>query len=344
MKTALSTMKWLGIFFAGSFLIACGESTSKSNRNSSSNPDKPIISKPEPLRNLTPIDITLENYTEIASQSLKSLLLNDAGFNAINQTMNITGTQRGELAGVATGVVIQLHSYPCVSGGNVGFNADISNANGGLQIDLNSAIHVEFTTAFVNCNQNGSLLDGEVNLTMTGNLNEWLNGTHYTFDSSLSTDSLFVEQQNMPSFLLKGQFDLSVRSNDGITFITEVTSNNSSYMADTSYQILDFQLQKTYNSLTNQYSYLIESEFNDLYNQEESVQYQTLEPITGSGLELPSDGVIAITGIDSSVMVYVEADQTLRLELDLNNDNQIDDVYYSDWNELVLKAFDNVQF
>lgn len=343
MKTQSNAKKALAVLAASTFLAACGNGTSKSSSDGAGAAGGSNIQQ-EPTVSLSPIEITHENYTQLTSQSLKSLLLNDAGTNALNRSANVTGSHRQDLSGVATGVVLKLHPYPCVGGGEVAFTADIRDANGGMQIDFNNPVRVDFSTNFNNCSQAGNLVDGKVVLTMDGNLSKWLNGTSYSFNSHVSTNGLFVQQLGLPSFNLEGEFGYNVSSTDGTTVVTEVISSNSLYAADMSYQMIDFYVEKTVDTTTKAYSYQVRSEFSDFYSVGNKVTYETVEPLTGVGFALPSGGVIAINGADNgNVMVYVEESENLRLELHLDDDGEAEDVYHTNWHDLVLRAFDSVQ-
>lgn len=344
MKTQPNAIKALTVFTVGTLLVACGSGTSKSSSDHNGNSGSSDIIQQGPDVNLTPIDITAENYTHVASQSLKSLLLNDAGSNALNRSLTITGDRSSELGNIATGIVIQLHPYPCSHGGDVSFTADIDDSDENLQINFNNPVNIDFDSQFNNCNQAGNVLDGHVSLDMRGSLNQWLGGGSYNFESNLTTEGLWVEQIGMPGFTLEGEFDYIISSNDGVTVVAEVQSTNSMYAADTLYQMVDFNLTKSVNNNTQEYTYYLNSEFTDYYETGKSVQYQTLEPLTGVGFSLPTAGLIAINGADSSVMVFVEENEMLRLELDLGNDGVVDDSYYTNWNDLVMNAFTNVQF
>lgn len=343
MKTHTNTMKALTVLTVGTLLAACGSGTSKSSSDYGSAPTGSGGNQTDPEVALTPIDITAENYTQITSQSLKLLLLNDAGSAALNRSVSVTGSQSNQLGSMATGAIVKLTTQ-CLNGGTAKFVADINDSNGNEQIGFNSHVHVDFETTFANCSQAGSVLDGVVTMDMSGNLSELLSGLNYNFSTNVVSNGLYVEQPGMPPFTLEGEFTYNISSSDGVNVVTEMVSSNSIYIADTSYKMLDFHVEKTVNNATHKYSYLINSEFNDFYNQDKSIHYQTLEPLTGIGFSLPTDGLIAVNGAESSVMVYVEENEALRLELDLYNDGVIDDIYYSNWHELVLSSFNSVQF
>lgn len=343
MKTQTKTIKLLAALIAGSLLAACGSGTSKSSADSAGSEGNSDTTQKQPEVDLAPVEITRSNYSQVASQSLKSLLLNDAGANALNRSVTVTGTHQGELANVATGIVLEL-DYPCFDGGNLKFRADVKDSNGDAQINFGDQVTANFHTTFERCVQTGSELHGQVVLDMEGNLGEWLNGGSYSVSANVATDDLLVKQVNMPTFNFEGDFTYNVSSADGVSVVTEMTSSNSYYIADMDYQMLDFHVVKEVDNNTGAYSYHLNSEFTDFYNQNTMVQYRTIEALTGEGFALPSAGSLMISGLDSNIMVYVEENEVLRLELDLDNDGTVDEESYTNWNDLVLNAFNNVQF
>lgn len=343
MKTHTHTIKALAALVVGSLLVACGSGTSRSSSDSASSTGNSETTQPQ-SKELSPVEITSENYTRVASQSLKSLLLNDAGSLALNRSVTVAGSFNDTVAAVATGVVIKLHPYPCMGGGQVAFEANITDANDDTQINFSEPVTAAFHTTFDNCSQAGSLLDGQVVLNMSGNISEWISGSGYNLSANASTESLTVNQLGMPSFNMMGDFAYNVSSVDGISVTTEIVSVNSAVTADSVYQMVDFHLVKDVNNATQEYSYHVNSEFTDPYNPSKAIQYTTEQPLTGTGFALPTGGVIRIVGVDSTVFVHVEENEVLRLELDLNDDGTPEEEYYTNWHDLVLNAFTNVQF
>lgn len=344
MKTQANAIKALTVLTVGTLLAACGSGTSKSSSDSAVGTGNSNPQQEAPTVTLSPINITSENYTQVSTQALKSLLLNDAGASALNRSVKVTGTATQQMAGVATGIVIELLPYPCLHGGQVAFRAEVSDTNGDLQINFKNPLHIDFSTNFQMCNQANGLLDGNIVLTMDGNLSEWINGGSYSFNSTVKTENLLIEQPGMPAFTLEGDFGYDVSSVDGTTVVTQISSSNSLYTADMSYQMIDYYVEKTVNNATQEYSYQISSEFNDFYSANKKVTYTTIEPLTGVGFALPTAGSISINGEDSSVLVNVLESGNLRLDLDLDNDGTVNEMHHTNWNDLVLSAFNNVQF
>lgn len=332
------TMKALSAAVVALMVTACGSGgTSKSSNNSSSPPP----SNP-PVENLAPVVLSQDNFTGVASQSLKSLLLNDAGANALNKTVTITTDHNVELVDKVTGIILTFAPYPCSNGGDVSLKAVVNNSNTNIQLDFNNDLAMSFDATFRSCNQAGNVLDGDVALVMNANINQLLNNTQYHFDSHLDVDALAVEQPNLPSFVFDGTFDYNFNSNDGNIVTMEILSNNTMYFADQNYQMLDFSLNKTVNNATQEYTYYITSEFTDSSNPSSYVAYQTVSPLTGKGFSLPSSGELAVQGANGTVYIHAMEQEVLLLQLDLNSDGSIDEERYTNWNDLVLSSF-NVQ-
>lgn len=332
-------MKALSAAVVAVLVTACGSGgTSKSSNNQSSAP--PTRAPVE--NNLSLVVLSEENFTDVASQSLKSLLLNDAGSNALNKTVTITTDHNVEIVDKVTGIVLTFAPYPCSNGGDVSLKAVVNNSNNNIQLDFNNLLAMSFDATFRNCNQAGNILDGDVALVMNANINQLLNNTQYTFNSHLDVQGLGVEQPNLPGFVFDGTFDYKVSSNDGNTVAMEILSNNIIYFADQNYQMLDFSLTKTVNNLTQEYEYYITSEFTDSSNEASYVAYQTLEPLTGKGFSLPDSGQLAVQGENGTVYIHAQAEENILLQLDLDSDGTIDSESLTNWNDLVLSSF-NIQ-
>jgi hypothetical protein len=312
---------------------ACGKGTSKSS--SGQYVPEP---KDEPV-DLAPIELSSSNYTQVASQSLKSLLLNDAGSNALGQSVTVATEQSGDVADMVTGIVLTLAPYPCVLGGNFNLRATLNNNNNSAQLDLNQPLHVNFDASFNDCKLDSNGLDGGVSMQFDANIGQLLSGRMYNLSAHVDVQSLSVEQLHLPDFIFEGLFDYKVTSNDGVTVDMEVKSTNSAYFADQSYQLLEFDLHKSVNNVTQAYSYSISSEFTDSVNPNASVAYETQEPLTGTGFAPPTAGRLAVYGNNGTLFIHALRNQYILLQLDLGNDGIIDNQYNTSWEELVFNSF-----
>jgi hypothetical protein len=314
----------------------CGKSTSKSsNQAPPSNPSNSPVEN-----NLDPIELSHDNYTQVASQSLKSILLNDAGANALGQAVKVTSNQTGQVVDMVTGVIFTLAPYPCAQGGNLTARAVVVNTNSNnLQIDLNRPLKLSFDASFNECRQNDSSLDGDVSLVLNTDFSQLINNPAYSLNSQLDVRGLAVEQPSMPSFVFDGTFGYSVISTDGISVTVGIESNNSFYFADESYQIFEFELEKTVNNANQNYSYSISSEFSDSANPQAYIAYRTLVPLSGTGFTPPTDGKLEVYGSNGTILIQALQNQQLFLQLDLGSDGSIDEEYYTTWEELVMNSF-----
>jgi hypothetical protein len=336
MKEVKPITRMLVLLTLALMIGACGKATSKSSNGQYSpepKDDKPIEN------NLDPIALDSENYTQIASQSLKSLLLNDAGSTALNQAVTVTSGQGSQIADMVSGIVLTLAPYPCMQGGSLAMRAVITSTNNNVQLDLNNPLRLSFDADFNECKQYGSSLDGDVSLVLNAQLSQLINNPMYSMASHLDVQGLSVEQLNMPSFVFDGTFDYTMASSDGISVTTGIASNNSVYFADQSYQIFEFDLQKTVNNASQAYSYSISSEFTDSVNPNAYVAYETQLPLTGTGFSPPTGGRIAVHGSNGVVLIHALANQHILLQLDLGNDGVFDNQYYTTWEDLVFESF-----
>lgn len=324
------TINVLGAAVVAVLVTACGSGgTSKSSNQQTSAP--PSTEPRDP--NLKPVVLGHNNFSDIASQSLKSLLLNEAGTNALNKSIVITGERVNPLSqDVVTGIVVTINPFPCSNGGTIKGQVSAVNTNGGLVLDLGQDITGKLSAEFATCNHGGFGLDGDVNGSLTGNLYK------NNFKSNINVLALKVQQPNFPEFVFDGDFSYEASSKDYVTVQIDVSSHNSLYFADQSYRLLDFTMSKTVNNNTGDYSYQIVSEFTDSTNSKAYVSYQTLTPLTGRGFSPPTGGQLAIEGDNGTVFVHAQEQGKLLLELDLNNDGSIDEVRNSTWDELVFSS------
>lgn len=314
---------------------ACGKGTSKSS--SGQYVPGPIDDKPVEI--LDPIDLSSDNYIQVASQSLKSLLLNDAGSNALSQAVTVTTDRNGDVADMVTGVVFDLAPYPCVRGGNFDLLATVNNTNTNVQLDLNQPLRMTLDASFNDCTLDSNSLDGEISTQFDTNISQLLGGRIFSLNAHVDVQGLSVEQLHLPDFVFDGIFDYKVTNSDGVTVNMEVKSDNSIYFADQSYQLLEFELRKTVNNLTQAYSYSISSEFTDSVNPNAYVAYETQEPLTGTGFAPPTAGRIAVHGGNGTVLIHALRNQFIFVQLDLGNDGTIDNQYNTTWEELVFSSF-----
>lgn len=338
MKEVKPMTRMLAVLALALVFTACGKSTSKSSgAQYSPNPDD---EKPAE-NNLPLIEVDAENYTRIASQSLKSLLLNDAGSNALSQAVRVTNSQNSDLVNdMVTGIIITLAPYPCVLGGDFNLRATVNNTNSNNpQLDLNSPLRMLFDARFSECKLDSNGLDGDVSMVFNTNLGQLLSGSMFNLTAQVDVQGLSVEQTHLPDFVFDGTFDYKVTNNDGINVNMEVRSSNSVYFADQSYQLFEFDLLKSVNNLTQAYSYAISSEFSDSVNPNAYVAYETLQPLTGTGFSPPTAGQVAVYGRDSTVLIHALRNQQILLQLDLGNDGTIDNMYSTTWEELVFNSF-----
>jgi hypothetical protein len=330
MKQTKIAMKALSAAVVAVLVTACGSGgTSKSSNNQTSAP--PTHSPVD--NNLQQVTLTQDNFTDVASQSLKSLLLNEAGTNALNKSIVITTDRVNPFAqDSVTGIVLTIAPFPCSNAGTIKGTLSLNNAGGGLTLDPSQDVVGTLNAEFDSCDHGGFGLDGDINGTLDGNVSK------NNFASNLNVNNLTVEQPNFPKFVFDGVFTYNAVSEDFVSVHIDIASRSSVYFADDAYQQFDLTMSKVVNNTTGDYSYQIASDFTDSMHPEAYVSYQTLQPLTGNGFSLPTGGQLAVQGSNGTVYVYPQNEGKLLLELDLDDDGTIDDVTESTWEELVLSS------
>lgn len=323
-----NTMKALSLAVFTMLVTACGSGTSKSSNKQSTPPP----ANENPQNDLAPVVLDSENYTEVSSQALKSLLLNEAGSNALNKSVVITTDRINPFSqDSVTGIVVTISPFPCSNSGTIKGSFSLNNADGSLILDPSRDLIGTLSAEFAGCNHGGFGLDGNVSGTLNGNISK------NNFKTSLKVPSLAVEQPNFPSFVFNGDFSYEASSTDYVSVRIDIESHHSLYFADDAYQQFDLTMSKVVNNSTGEYSYEMTSEFTDSKYPQAYISYQTLAPLKGKGFSLPTEGELAIFGENGTVYVYPQEEGALLLELDLDDDGTIDDSYTTTWQDLVLR-------
>jgi hypothetical protein len=325
-------LKALSAAVVAVLVTACDGGTSKS-----SNMQPSSTGNSAPKNNLDPVALSHDNYQEVAGQSLKSLLLNEASTNALNKSVVITTNRVNPFQDTVTGIAITIPSFSCSNSGTMEGSASFLNTNtdGGLQIDLSRDVTGTLTASFEECVDQGFGLDGEIEGVLNGNI------VRNNFGANLNVTNLKVQQPNLSEFVFDGEFNYKAFSDDFISVNIEISSSYSLYVADDAYTQFDLTMNKIVNNTTGEYSYWVSSEFTDSMYPDAYVAYETLQPLVGQGFSLPTGGQLAVQGSNGTVYVYPEHDGALRLELDLDDDGTIDQTDWSTWEDLVLGPMRN---
>ena len=325
-------LKALSVAVVAVLATACDGGTSKSSNTQSAPPGNNA-----PENNLDPVVLSHDNFQEVAGQSLKSLLLNEASTNALNKSVVITTNRVNPFQDTVTGIAITIPSFSCSNSGTMEGSASFLNTNtdGGLQIDLSRDVTGTLTASFEECVDQGFGLDGEIEGVLNGNI------VRNNFGANLNVTNLKVQQPNLSEFVFDGEFNYKAFSDDFISVNIEISSSYSLYVADDAYTQFDLTMNKIVNNTTGEYSYWVSSEFTDSMYPDAYVAYETLQPLVGQGFSLPTGGQLAVQGSNGTVYVYPEHDGALRLELDLDDDGTIDQTDWSTWEDLVLGPMRN---
>lgn len=337
MQYYATAIKTLLVAFASTSMIACtGGGTSRSSSNQFQDTDsRPVTLKPDDL-NLSRAQINQENYYETASTTLKAVMFTDATSSALDRAATIS-RETSEIADLASGVDIAIAPFQCPAGGSVELDGEVNRATPGEgQLDFSNTLAWSFSADFQQCEQPGSRLTGDVDIDFTTSINELLNGLNYSLIAKMYVNDLFIEQVNLPPVTATGSFDYEVGSSDGVSVRTVVSTEDTLLADETDYQSIDYYLEKTVNTETQAYEYVINSIFSASFLDSEFIEYTTLEPLRGTGFAHPSSGKLAVDGEDSTLYITAMANDMVFLELDEAKDGTIDVTDYSSWSELTI--------
>lgn len=335
MQNYATALKALSVAVASTCMLACSSGTSKSSSDQFTE-TQPETIKPTDVA-LVPVEINSSNYYEMASATLKAVLLTDTSSSVLGRSATIS-RDNTDILEAATGIIISLDPIPCNGGGSVQIEGEISNTdpNSDLLLNFENSLNWHFNTYFDSCVQVGSRLTGAVEVLFNTNINELLNSVQYTFKSTMIVNDLLMEESNMAPVMVKGTYDYEVRNLDGIHVNTIIFTEDTFYANDTDYQSLNYLLDKTVNNETQEYEFSISSTFSASFLDSAFVEYETLTPLRGTGFSYPNSGQIAVRGVDSTIYITSMANEVVFLELDLGSDGSIDESDYSTWGDLVI--------
>lgn len=338
MQHYATAVKALSVAFVSASMIACtGGGTSRSSSNQFNDTDSPPVTvKPDEL-NLSPVSIDQENYYETASMTLKALMLADVTSSALDRSATVS-RENGALPNIATGIKINITPFDCVMGGQMKIDGNVYKAdpNDDQALNIDNSLNWEFKASFDKCEQPGNRLTGNIDIEFTTNIGELLNSVQYSFDSKMYVADLLIEQVELPAVTVNGSYDYQVVSDDGVTVRT-IVSTDDTFLADaTDYQSLDYRLDKTVNTETQEYEYVIDSIFSASFLESEYVEYTTIEPLRGTGFAHPSSGKLAVEGADSTLYITAMGNDMVYLELDSEKDGVIDVTEYATWSDMVI--------
>ena len=328
-------LRYLSISALSVLCAACDNGTSKSSSNFSSTSNTENIGD-QPKTNLRPVVIDESNVKSISSAALKSALLSDFSNTAIDTAVAVTRNKNEKLADMATAVVVNLNDIPCAEQGNMTINAIISDQSDPVQLDFENPLTMNFQTLFNGCNQGIATLTGDFLLIFEMLFEELFNYNQYNFEAYAVTNNLTVEQAGFLPYDISGEFYYRISSSDGENSTTEMTAESLYYYADDNYEFSSFESTKDVVKSTGYYVYSMMGELIVQGDDPQVVRYSTIEPMTGTGYTLPVSGILSVEGLNESLLIYILADQTINLFLDLENDGSFDVVTQSTWQELVL--------
>lgn len=337
--------KILSIAVASACTVACNFGTSRSSSGQySENQDlaQDIISSRPEDANLSPIQVDQDNYFEVASLSLKAILLTDTTASVLDRSAQVTRNNSSNFA-TASGVLIDIDPLDCEEGGTVKIDGEVTSGGGVNQpIDFQNTLFWQFTTAFDTCSQGGNLVSGDILVTFDMNLTELLNSSRYVFNSSMNVTDVLVVEAGLDPVVIDGTYSYSIRNFDGSNSTTRISTSDTTYYLGADTQTFDYTLEKTVNSETEAYSYTMSGRFSPDFLDSEYVEYETIQPFQGQGKAYPSSGKVAVFGESSTIYITAMPNDILFIEYDHNLDGEIDEDHYDVWDNLVLDVTQDI--
>ncbi len=316
-------------------LGACEQSAPKKVA-STSTPITQVYNKTN-SKNLSPISLNSENFNAVASSTLKAVLLSDFSTTAVDTNVAIIREQNQQIVDMATGVVITMLPVKCLYDGDVGVAASLTSTGQNIQINFDETLAMTFNTSFSHCNQGYMALNGVLDIEFNAALNQLLTMQNYNITSQVKVNQLAITFSGFLPFVINGQLNYQVESQDGITIYTDIYAQDLYYAADTSYQTLEFQSHKWVNSQTGEYQINMVSKFVDFTLNDTLIEYETLKPLQGVGYSVPVSGVIKVNGGSDNLIIDILDGTSVKLLLDYGADNIIDEVQYTTWYDLALR-------
>ncbi len=348
MNTMNSARQGLMLALTSACLAACGTGGSSTSSSTgtpqytpltieaqhNAQPQNTSISK---NTGIPAVEITPDNMEAVAGATLKAMVLSDISANALNQSVRATQQQPITEQDIPTGVVIKMRPVNCYESGQFSIEASMESITNDLQLDLASDLAMSIGADFNQCDQGGIKLDGEITLDFTALLNNLMSSNNFSLETEARVKRLMVTQQDHPPFIVSGDFQYDVYSPDGTRMITKASANsNLYYTGESSYQIFEYTSEKIVNLQTLDYEYDVTSSFDNQLMPGSRIDYQTVSPIKGNGFSTPHSGEINIYGANQTIYLKVLNSDVVEMHVDYQNDNVVDGVYYSTWNQLGL--------
>lgn len=348
MHNISTVVKMLSVAAAATSIAACSVGTTS---RSSSGDFAPSANTTEqlqatqvssPAEGNTPIAVDQSNMYEVTSLTLKALIVTDSSVSVLNQSAEVTRDNVG-VFNTASGVDINIAPLGCQNGGSIKIDGSVTGGNGNQPINFENSLLWNISTQFSNCVQSGNSINGDVYATFDMNLTELLDGSRFAFSADMIADDVLVAQEGQPSVLLNGIFTYGISSYDGAITNTSVWTESATYIDDNGLQTFQYDLEKSFDSSTNQYTYEVNSIFTADFMDYEYVEYATISPLRGAGSSYPSSGKILVLGLDNNVYITALENDMVLMELDENKDGSIDSRDYGNWEDLTVDVTQGIQ-
>ncbi len=302
------------------------------------------------VSDLPPVSLTPDNYENVAAMALQTLLISDSSLTAVERAVNTTVPQSSRIINIASGVVVNLDSLACQSGGSYSLNGKLENSNNNVFIDFNNVLKLSVVSDFKDCDQGSTWLDGIFRVNFEGMIADLATPNMYDFSATVIAENLVIEQEGYYPYIMDSELSYKTSSEDGRVVMTEIASNSgtstlySGTVPEVPDRVEQFSFIKIVDLDTQDYRYRFDGRFERNVDGEEAmVEFSTVSPLTGKGYGWPTDGSIGIYGDSEIATVSVEDDGTLTIQLFSITDGEIIDTVSRTWAELINTSIKKVQ-
>ncbi|HEU4619723.1 MAG TPA: hypothetical protein VFV10_16920 [Gammaproteobacteria bacterium] len=217
-------------------------------------------------------------------------------------------------------------STACMAGGTVTLSGNLSNL-------VTLTVGDTLTLDFANCDDGTSVIDGAFSMKITSLSGDLTSGM-FVLGVDVTVTALRITE-NGETVTANGSISFVTDSTQSPIVTTTVTANTLTVTgAGATNTLRDFSSTEVVDSVTTEYSLsshgtLTSTAFSG------SVTFETNASFQGTGDDHPVSGEIVITGAKGGSIDLVVLDGvSVRLNLDLNGDGQIDETSDATWDEL----------
>lgn len=300
-------------------LAACGGGSSGSGLNSQ--PPAAVV------------NINAANAPEVAGAGATAALSSSeaASLGAPDGSITSAGQPptKPALTQALKSVPIGPETTACLDGGTVTLSGDLANLT---TLTAGDTLTFDFDA----CVQDGDTIDGTISMTIDAFEGDLVGGL-YNLETS-TTYSMLTVQSGNDSAGIDGDVSVDIDTRNSPTVVLGVSGQSLTLDVNTrSLTLSGFSTTTTLDESMFPVAYTVDSNGSVASTEfDGTVSYESVIPFAGSGDDYPSSGEFLVSSSDgSSVRLIVLDNVNVRLQVDSDGDDAVDDTIDTTWDELI---------